>query len=138
MKTPKSRIKETMSSHGWIEKRLEEGCVHPLQHAITEDSWFKSGEGFRFNEVQVFRCKDGGNQVCAICQVNLVFGLREQNRTVFEPKDLPVRVRPIHVIACCRIDGSILLRTLSKNQGVNDFKVNGQCSIVFAFCLPRI
>ena len=48
------------------------------------------------------------------------------NRTVFDPNDFPVRVRPNHVMECCLMVGIILVKTKSRNHGVNHFNVNGQ------------
>ena len=58
-------------------------------------------------------------------------------RPIFDPRDLPVRVLPIHV-EFCLILRSILAKTKSINQGTKVLKVKGQNSRVFAFCLPFI
>ena len=59
------------------------------------------------------------------------------NRIVLEPRDLPTRVWPIHVMKCCLMFGSILARTSSRNQATKDFNVKGQYSkvVVVVQCL---
>lgn len=57
-------------------------------------------------------------------------------RMVFDASDLSALVRPIHVIPCCRMAGNILTKTSSRNHARKLFQVNGQYSMVLAFCLP--
>ena len=59
-------------------------------------------------------------------------------RIVLEPTDLPTRVRPIQVIECCRMEGSMCTITSSRNHALKLFKVRGQYSKSFGILPPAI